>query len=69
MSTLTYFNFCISTFILKLELTILWMCYGSHLVIVFNWTPVCKWCVVRCGSKNRHHNDMLQVEKSCQKEP
>ena len=62
MSTLTYFNFCISTSILKLEMAILWKCYGSPLVIDFNRTLVCKWRMVRCGSKNKHQNDMSQLK-------
>ena len=27
-----------------------------------NWAPICEWCVVRCGSTNRHHQDMSLQE-------
>ena len=29
------------------------------LVIYFNWTPTCDWCVVRCRSKNKNHKGGL----------
>ena len=32
----------------------------SHLVIYPERTPIFKWCMVRCGSKNNHHNNMTK---------
>ena len=30
---------------------------GCYSVTFLNWTPVFHWCVVRCGSKNKHYKD------------
>ena len=32
------------------------------MVILENWTAICEWCVVRCGSKNEHQKDMCSKE-------
>ena len=29
-----------------------------NLLTYLNWTPSIEWCVVKCGFKNRHHNNM-----------
>ena len=35
---------------------------GSNLVTYLTWTPIFEWCMVRCGSKDKHEKNMSLKE-------
>ena len=35
---------------------------GLIVITCVDRTPICEWCIIRCGSKNGHHKDMFSKE-------
>ena len=47
----------------SLEKAYLCMVSGPNLVTYLNQTPILEWCLVRCGFKNRHHEDIMCLKE------